>query len=119
MSVSWLPVGKFPLHACGQLIPAGELVTVPVPCPARLIESWTEDALTKEALTFVLAFSVREHAPVPEQAPDQPLNFAPAAGVALNETIVPELKEEAQLLPQLIPAGLLVTVPLPVFAIES
>jgi hypothetical protein len=45
---------------------------------------------------------------------DQPANVEPEAGVAVNVTAVPLLRVVEQVLPQLIPAGLLVTVPLPV-----
>ena len=51
------------------------------------------------------------HVPVPVHAPLQPANVEPDAGVALKVTTVPLLKEAEQVLPQLIPAGLLVTVP--------
>ncbi len=52
--------------------------------------------------------------PVPEHAPLQPANVEPARGEADRVTLVPELKLDEQVLPQLIPVGLLVTVPLPV-----
>jgi len=51
---------------------------------------------------------------VPVQAPDQPVKLEPAAGAAVSVTDVPLLKLAEQVLPQLIPAGLLVTVPVPV-----
>jgi hypothetical protein len=43
----------------------------------------------------------------------------PAAGAATRATIVPLLKVAEQVLPQLRPAGLLVTVPVPVPALET
>ena len=46
--------------------------------------------------------------------PVQPPKVEPLAGVAVNVTVVPLLYKAEQVLPQLIPAGLLVTVPLPV-----
>ena len=48
-----------------------------------------------------------------------PLQFAkelPVPGVAVSVTTVPEVKAVLQVLPQLIPVGLLVTVPEPDFA---
>jgi hypothetical protein len=50
---------------------------------------------------------------VPLQAPLQPAKVQPAAGVALSVTCVPLLKFALQVAPQLIPDGVLVTVPLP------
>jgi hypothetical protein len=52
--------------------------------------------------------------PVPEQPPLQPEKVEPAAGVAVSVTAVPEVKEVEQVAPQEIPAGELMTVPLPV-----
>jgi hypothetical protein len=46
-------------------------------------------------------------------SPLQPANVDPAAGVAVRETMVPEEYTSEQSLPQLMPAGLLVTDPLP------
>jgi hypothetical protein len=51
---------------------------------------------------------------VPEQAPLQPLNVEPLAGVALRVTAVPLAKLAEQVVPQLIPVGWLVTAPVPV-----
>src|SRR2546425_11740468 len=61
-----------------------------------------------------MQFMVREQLPVPVQAPLQPAKVDPEAGVAVRVTIVPLLKFALQVAGQLIPAGLLVTVPLPV-----
>jgi hypothetical protein len=48
------------------------------------------------------------------QAPVQPANVDPLAGVAVSVTDVPLLNEVVHAAPQSIPAGALVTVPLPV-----
>src|SRR5829696_9159092 len=54
------------------------------------------------------------HVPVPEQpSPSQPANVDPDAGVAMSVTEVPCVKLAEQPDPQSMPAGLLVTVPLP------
>jgi hypothetical protein len=45
--------------------------------------------------------------------PLQPVNSVSGPGWAVNVTVVPLMKDAAQLLPQLIPAGLDVTVPDP------
>ena len=52
--------------------------------------------------------------PAAVQLPVQPANVDPEAAVAVNVTAVPLLILAVQVLPQLIPAGLLVTVPVPV-----
>src|SRR5512147_1180882 len=52
--------------------------------------------------------------PLPMQAPVHPLKTCFFAGLAVNVTLAPTVKDAAQCLPQLIPLGLLVTVPLPV-----
>ena len=58
VKVTWVPVRKAALHAGGQLIPAGALVTVPVPVPLNRTLS-TGDALTLNvAVTELLAFNV-------------------------------------------------------------
>jgi hypothetical protein len=45
----------------------------------------------KVAVTLLAVSIVTLHAPLPVQAPDQPLNWKPAAGVAVNVTTVPAL----------------------------
>jgi hypothetical protein len=52
--------------------------------------------------------------PLAVQLPDQPANVDPETGVAVRVTAVLLLRIVVQVLPQLIPAGLLVTVPVPV-----
>lgn len=65
------------------------------------------------APTVFAAVIVTEQIPVPEQAPVHPLNRLPADGVAVSVTCVPALKAAWQLVPQLMPRGLLLTLPLP------
>jgi hypothetical protein len=48
-----------------------------------------------------------------QTAPDQPAKALPADGVAVRVTFVPGAKDAVHALPQLIPAGLDVTVPVP------
>jgi len=74
------------------------------------------------AVTVVLPLSCTVHEPVPEQpAPLQPPKTEPAAGVAVSATVVPVENDLEQVAPQLMPLGLLATVPVPVpdFAIRS
>ena len=71
-----------------QLIPAGALVTVPLPVPALLIVSAKVWAV-KVAVTERAALMVTEQVvAVPVHAPLQPLKVEPAAGVAVNVTAV-------------------------------
>ncbi len=58
------------------------------------------------------------HGPVPAQAPLQPAKVAPAAGVAVRVTVLPDAMLALQVLPQSMPLGEDVTVPvaLPTFA---
>ncbi len=51
---------------------------------------------------------------MPEQAPLHPAKVEPAAGVAVKVIAVPGVTDCEQVAPQLMPAGLLVTVPEPV-----
>jgi hypothetical protein len=114
LSVTWVLSGKVALQPfvapLVQLIPAGVLVTVPVPFPARA--TVTPSPAMKDAVTLVAAFKVTEQL-VPEQAPPHPLNRKLLAGVAVRVTFVPEAKLAVQVPGQLIPDGLLVIVPCP------
>jgi len=97
-----------------QLIPAGLEVTVPLPVPPLLTER-VKPCWSKLAVTMVAALMVTTHEPVPEHpAPLQPVKVDPPAAAAVRVTTVPPLYEAEQVAPQLIPAGLEVTVPLPV-----
>ena len=65
-------------------------------------------------MTEELAVRSTVHVPVPVQAPDQPANVEPEPGAAVKVTDVPLAKLALHVDPQLMPAGLLVTVPVPV-----
>src|SRR3989449_11559676 len=94
-------------------MPAGALVTVPLPVPALETVS-AKVGRVKVAVTVVAAETVTTHAPVPEQpAPLQPPKVEPAAGAAVSATAVPLVKLAAQVAPQVMPAGGLVTAPAP------
>ncbi len=59
-------------------------------------------------LPFIVTVQV-----VPEQTPWYPLKVEPVAAVAFKVTLVPSAKTKEQVVPQLMPAGVLVTVPEP------
>jgi hypothetical protein len=65
------------------------------------------------AVTDALALRVTVQALVPLHAPPQPVKVEFAPGVAVRVTCVPDWKLALQSVPQLIPEGLLLTVPLP------
>ncbi|MBI1766860.1 MAG: hypothetical protein HYR67_00620 [Bacteroidetes bacterium] len=72
-------------------------------------------SILNKGLTVVLAAKLTTQVPVPGQPPPlQPVKIEPVAGFAVNVTAVPLGKEVAQMTGQLIPAGLEMTVPLPV-----
>ncbi len=115
VSVTTVPLLKFALQVLGQLIPAGLLLTVPVPVPANVTESAkvVTDVL-KVAVTALAALMVTLQVPVPLQAPLQPAKVDPADAVAVKVTSVPLAKLALQVLGQRMPAGLLLTEPDPV-----
>ncbi|TML06758.1 MAG: hypothetical protein E6G38_09775 [Actinobacteria bacterium] len=77
--------------------------------------------MEKLALTLFAEVIENVQVVVPLQAPLQPAKVELPPGVAVSVTLVPESKSAAQVVPQLIPPALLVTVPLPppAFAIVS
>jgi len=109
------PAVKFALHRLPQWIPAGELVTDTEPVPAReTLSTGRAAAVLNVAVAEVFPLSETVHVPEPVQAPDQPANVDPEAGVAVRVTDVPLSKEAEQVDPQSMPEGLLVMVPEPV-----
>ena len=64
-------------------------MTVPEPVPDFVIVKLYTDI--NFALTVVAAFIVTVQAPVPEHAPDQPVNVDPLFAEAVKVTDVPEL----------------------------
>lgn len=65
-----------------------------------------------DAVTLVAWVRVTVQRSVPAHAPPQPAKMAPVAGMAVNVTLVPLVKETRQVLPQLMPLGEEPTVPL-------
>jgi len=74
-----------------------------------------EPDVLKVALTVTLLLIWTVQVPVPVQPPPlQPAKTDPAAGTAVSVTVVPPENDREQVVPQLMPLGLLVTLPLPV-----
>src|SRR5438552_7389138 len=68
VNVTAVPLAKLAEQVAPQLIPAGELVTVPLPVPAGVTVR-VKVCTVKVALTVVAAESVTLQEPVPEQPP--------------------------------------------------
>jgi hypothetical protein len=115
VSVTCWPLLKFAEQVLGQEMPTGLLVTVPaVPVPASVTVNANVDGLNV-AVTPSAALIVTTQLPVPlHPAPLQPPNVLPVFGDSFSVTIVPLAKFAVHVLGQTIPAGVLVTVPLPV-----
>src|SRR5205809_2517740 len=98
-------------------------VTVPeigAPAVGVMVEAVGGVMSVSVAVTVVAALRVTVQAPGPEEQPPlRPLKVEPAAGAAVSVTAVPLAKLAAQVAPQVMPAGLLVTLPAPVPAVET
>ena len=100
------------MQSVPQLMPAGLLVTVPLPVPPFVTVStglFVNVAVTDRG-PFICKVHVEE---LPEHAPLQPANVAPAVAWAVRVTPVPNSYVSVQSEPQLMPTGLLVTFPSP------
>src|SRR5262249_5771307 len=96
-------------------MPAGELVTVPEPVPSGRTVS-TCVSRSNFAFASFAAPIVTTHWLEPLTTPGQVVQttgFAPASGVPVSLTSVPSVKLAWHSPPQSIPAGELVTVPVP------
>ena len=112
VNVTAAPVLYFSVQSVPHVMPAGELLTVPAPVP--LFATVSVYCGTKVAVTVVSAVMVTTHVPVPlHPPPDQPVNAMSAFGVAVNVTAVPVLYFSAQSAPHVMPAGELLTEPVP------
>jgi len=91
VKVTALPVEKVAEQVAPQLIPAGELVTVPLPVPALVtVRAEKVGSTPKVAVSVVVAVKVTAQDPVPVQPPPlQPVKVEPVAAVAVSVTTVP------------------------------
>ena len=87
VNVTAVPLLRLVVQVLPQLIPAGLLVTVPVPFPARVTVSVYVVIKLNTAVQFMLAFMVT--LPLVQAVPDQPVNVEPLAGIAVRLTTVP------------------------------
>jgi hypothetical protein len=103
--------------AAPQVMPAGLLETEPAPVGPEGTTVTVDCGVgggPKFATTAWFDPSVTVQDPVPEQAPLQPVNAEPDAGVAARLTTVFAAKPAEHVVPQMIPAGALATAPVPV-----
>jgi hypothetical protein len=109
------------LHVLPQAIPLGLEVTVPLPLPLVVtVRVEVVGALRVKVAVSVLSSSTTTvQVPVPAHAPLQPEKVAPVAGVAERARLVPPAMLALHVLPQEIPLGLEVTVPLPLPALPT
>jgi hypothetical protein len=106
------------LHRVPQLMERSPLRTVPSPLFVFILDTVSRNFSVPTganvAVTATLEVKVRVHlVPLAEGQPVHPAKADPVFAWAVNVTRVPDLKEMAQVAPQLIPAGRLVTSPLP------
>jgi hypothetical protein len=109
LSVTFVFWGNTAAHIVGQLIPAGLLVTV-VPVPPPVMATVTPSPAINDAVTLAAAVIVTLQV-IPEHAPLHPPKMKLAPGVAVSVTFVFLAKLAVHVVGQLIPDGLLVTVP--------
>ena len=88
----------------------------PLPVPLRLTDSGKlgdGTLLVNVAVSAAGAFIVTAQGPMPLQSPIHPAKVEPTSGVAVSVTTLPKGKLVLHVTPQLIPGGVLVTVPVP------
>jgi len=113
VNVTAVPSLKLAEQVGPQLIPAGALVTVPLPVP---VSSTIKFRVTAVNVAVTDRAAAMETVHVLPEVESQPLQFAkvePLAAFAVSVTEAPLLKEAEQVPGQLMPPLELVTVPLP------
>ena len=122
VKVTVVPSMKSAVQLALQLeMPPGELLTVPLPVPTVVtVREAMFGGAVKLADTTCDEFNTMMQEPVPVQPlSDQPENAEPPIPLAVRVTEVPVANSAVQVLPQLMPAGLLVTTPLPLLLMVS
>ena len=112
--VTVVPPAKDLVQKFEQLGAAGLNETVPLPERVNSIVTSNGAAAANPADTLAAAVIVTTQLPVPVHAPDQPVKVELPVGVAVRVTVVPWVKVSEQSVPQEMPAGLEVIVPVPV-----
>jgi hypothetical protein len=101
-------------------MPAGLLVTVPLPVPDLATASVAGGNASKVATTDVTPVIVTTQDPVPEHPPpDQPANVEPTLAVAVRATTVPTGNDSVQSLPHDMATLAVLTVPDPEPAFDT
>jgi hypothetical protein len=117
VSVTSTPAPKDATQASPQTMPGTSLVTDPP--PAATAKANTVSGGAKVAVTARGSSILTEHPPVPVHAPVQPVNDQPGVGDADSVTVLSVANIAEHVAPQLMPAGWLVTVPLPLSVTAS
>src|SRR5439155_4853878 len=111
-SVTTVPLTYGSRQSPPQLMPAGVDVTVPE--PASVFAAVSVNVSLNVAVTVRAAFIATVHVdPLTESHPLHPANADPLDAIAVSVTTVPLTYGSVQSAPQLMPAGLDVTVPEP------
>jgi hypothetical protein len=114
VNVTTVPLVKLAEHPLPQSIPVGLLVTVPPPVPLSVTVNVKLLAVNC-GCSVTGPLTVNVHVPVPSHVSSvHPVKVDPADAVAVSVICVPLAKLALHVSGQLIPAGLLVTVPAPV-----
>jgi hypothetical protein len=115
-----VPAATLSVQSVPQLMPLGADVTVPEPLPALVTVSTNCSKSNRaEAVTLPVPAGMVQLVVVPEHAPDHSTNceFVPADAVSAIEVVA--LNEALHVLPQVMPAGDEVTVPVPVPVLDT
>jgi hypothetical protein len=108
-----IPLPNAPSHTRPQSIPGTSLVTVPPPAVTTASGNSVSGGAKVAVADFGLSIVTEHVGWPPEQLPPHPEKDQPGVGTALSVTTASAANEAVHVVPQLTPAGLLVTVPLP------